>query len=540
MPLKQGSSKQVISENIAELIKAGHEKAQAAAIAYSEARKSKVTDEGDVPPAAFIFYTAGDKILFLRRTKDLSWGFAGGKLEDGESPLEAAIRESKEEIQAVPSKGLKLVYEDKDCTIFHSDGEEFEPKLNDEHDGYLWATVGEAPEPLFHRIEEEIEEIQAEAMDSSRMVDTNGWYEVKGNPLSKAGVYPYLGTNLPDADDPNKIYNVYRPAEELASPECIQSFKLLPWIDDHVMLGAEEDGLMPAEQKGVQGVVGEDVYFDGETLFGNLKVFSEAMSNLIESGKKELSCGYRCKYEKKAGVYKGQQYDYIQRDIRGNHLALVEHGRMGSEVAVLDHSVLTQEKDNIMAEEAKKDEVKDAEESSMTLAEAAKAIEQIMPVIAKIQAMVSGGGESSEGTQAVGDVDTEEHEGEKEKDSVEFENTSKEKATDEEAETEEKEKKDEEGSGMDAAFKSVVSEINKRDALYTKLSKHIGAFDHAEMTVDEMARYGLKKLGLKAEKTNRVTFLNAYLLGKGEPSTAMDSFTAKKGNFVERFLKGKK
>jgi hypothetical protein len=37
MPLKKGSSKETIEANIAELIKAGHDPKQAAAIAYREA-----------------------------------------------------------------------------------------------------------------------------------------------------------------------------------------------------------------------------------------------------------------------------------------------------------------------------------------------------------------------------------------------------------------------------------------------------------------------------------------------------------------------
>lgn len=41
MPLKRGSSKKVISENIATEIRAGRPKDQAAAIAYSKAGKSK-------------------------------------------------------------------------------------------------------------------------------------------------------------------------------------------------------------------------------------------------------------------------------------------------------------------------------------------------------------------------------------------------------------------------------------------------------------------------------------------------------------------
>jgi uncharacterized protein len=41
MPLKKGSSKKVLGENIAELRKSGYEDKQAVAIAYSERRKAK-------------------------------------------------------------------------------------------------------------------------------------------------------------------------------------------------------------------------------------------------------------------------------------------------------------------------------------------------------------------------------------------------------------------------------------------------------------------------------------------------------------------
>lgn len=41
MPLKKGSSQKIISNNIAEMIKAGHSKAQAIAASYSNAGKSK-------------------------------------------------------------------------------------------------------------------------------------------------------------------------------------------------------------------------------------------------------------------------------------------------------------------------------------------------------------------------------------------------------------------------------------------------------------------------------------------------------------------
>lgn len=178
---------------------------------------------------------------------------------------------------------------------------------------------------------------------TERLYDINGWFEVPRNPLSKVGVFPYLGRSI-GAPEPDRIYYVYRPEEELSDPETVASFRLSPFVDDHTMLGDDEDvGLTPAEQKGVHGVIGERVSYDpaDRTLYGNLKVFSKALSNRIKSGKREISCGYRCAYEERHGVFEGQRYDYIQRRIRGNHLALVDQGRMGPDVRVLDHLKFT-------------------------------------------------------------------------------------------------------------------------------------------------------------------------------------------------------
>ena len=84
--------------------------------------------------------------------------------------------------------------------------------------------------------------------------------------------------------------------------------------------------------------------------------------------------------------------------------------------------------------------------------------------------------------------------------------------------------------------------IAKKSKLYEKLSAQVGAFDHSDMDLEKLARYGCKKLGLEVEKEDRVVFLDAYLSGKGaSKSVAMDMgvATARKGNFVQRYLKGK-
>jgi uncharacterized protein len=526
MPLKSGHSKEVISSNIAELIKAGHSQKQSVAIAYANARKSAsdrqeteaeheshkndLKEKPDTKIVSFIVYTNDEKILWLRRTKDNSWGFPGGHTEEGESAIEGAIRESREEIAYVPKTGIDLIYEDGNVRLWGCNDGEFEPTLNDEHDAYVWATIDDAPEPLFHKIDDQMEEIAEQAYLSAmdkREYDTNGWYEIKDNPLSVVGVYPYMGRSIsPDCIQDN-LYGVYRAESELADQDCIDSFKLIPWIDDHVMLGSEDAGLTPSEQKGVQGVIGQDVYFDGTTLRGNIKVFSEAMANLIENGKKELSCGYRCRYEYEPGVYNGQEYQYVQREIRGNHLALVDNGRMGPDVAVLDHLTFTIDSKEFqkMAKdtESKKDDKVEEDETV---------------------------------------YDAEEEKNDEVEKAVKDEAAEKEEVEDEDEEKETCDEKKLE-SGMDVAevAKLVQKNIAKKSKLYDTLSVHVGAFDHSEMDLDKMAKYGCKKLGLEVEKESRVQFLEAYLLGKNASTAvvAMDSATPKKGNFVQRFLKGK-
>ena len=174
-------------------------------------------------------------------------------------------------------------------------------------------------------------------MGTKRKKDLNGWLTVSDNPISKVGVFDYLGSEI-GAPDPKKIYRVYRPAEELERNETIESFKLLPFIDEHEMLG---EGATPAERKGISGMIGENVYFEAPYLKGNIKVLSSRTLDKVEGGKIELSPGYLSTYDFEEGVFEGEKYDAIQRNIRGNHLALVKEGRTGKDVAIQDHSIFT-------------------------------------------------------------------------------------------------------------------------------------------------------------------------------------------------------
>lgn len=497
-----------------------YSRSQAAAIAYTEARHSKDEEEDherDLVPepasdiVAFIVYTDGDKILWLQRSKDDTWGFPGGHVEEGESPIEGAIRESREEVLHVPETGLHQIYKKGNVHLFGCDDGEFVPDLNEEHTDYVWATIEDAPEPLFHRISKRSEKIaeaaeaHAAAMDK-REYDTNNWFEVARNPLSKVGVYPYLGRSISPDLIPDRLYQVYRPAEELGSEEAMRSLRLIPWVDEHVMLGSEESGLLPAERKGVQGMTGEQTEFDGETLFCNIKVISEAMKSLIDSGKEELSLGYTCEYEATSGTFKGQNYDFIQRNLRFNHLALVERGRMGAEVRVLDH----------------------AEEPKMAKVSAEK--------LRAFKAQILAAFDALDEDESKPDCETKLGEDDKEEESKE---TKKESEDDAESEKKE-EKKDKKESGMDEAVivRNVEKALAEKNTLYQKLSNVVGSFDHADMSIDKMVKYGCEKLKIDVPKSERKSALHGYLMANTVKPAAMDSVQSA-GSCVDAYLKGK-
>jgi len=363
--------------------------------------------------------------------------------------------------------------------------------------------------------------------NTARVPDFNGWMEIKGNPISKVGVFDYLGAQISDELEPDKVYKVYRPEEELSDPDTIASFKLVPWIDDHEMLGAAEDDLTPAEKKGIQGYTGENVYFESPYLRANLKVVSEKLSSLIADGKKELSIGYRCLYDIVSGVHNGIRYDAIQRKIRGNHLALVDEGRSGPDVAVLDkrdafrvtldtkglESMIEKtEEAAVKAEGAGQDELT-LESLAAVVGELKATLEKLMGA-EKTEAAVIGS--DTEEEVAVGDAEEEEKaEDEAEVPSAKAMDAMIKKTVAKEVQNFKK-----------TAMKTFAMDVAERNTFVDRVIPWTGAFDHAAMTVDEAAAYAVKKLDLPANTGNDRAVVEGYLAGRKSGNTAVGMDTA--------------
>ena len=199
----------------------------------------------------------------------------------------------------------------------------------------------------------------------SKIVDGNGFWIIKKNPISRTGVFPYMGRSISDECEPDKVYYVYRSADTLAQSVPTWDNPPKPFINDHEMLG---EGFSKIDDRPVQGVIHNPV-FENDTLYADISVYSESLKKKIEDGKKELSLGYFCKYRKEKGVYKGQAYDYVQEDMVGNHIALVDNGRCGSDVKVFDSKCTMDSLDIVEKFESENDLKKNQENGTITTTE---------------------------------------------------------------------------------------------------------------------------------------------------------------------------
>jgi uncharacterized protein len=141
--------------------------------------------------------------------------------------------------------------------------------------------------------------------------------------IARTGVQHYT-----DAD--GSIRREYRPEGEVASPESLASFagKAITLEHPPVLLDS-------ANTKDYQiGFSGTEVVYDDGFVRAVMTITDdEAIKRIMRGDAKEVSAGYRVNYEATPGVTdSGENYDGIQKEISGNHIAVVRRGRAGPQV----------------------------------------------------------------------------------------------------------------------------------------------------------------------------------------------------------------
>jgi uncharacterized protein len=159
-----------------------------------------------------------------------------------------------------------------------------------------------------------------------RHFDADGRLRVSRANISKAMVSPYQAEEIPGwvelGLDPRRTYRLLRHPAEIR--RAASTFDGLPLLSTHRPVGADDH---PREL--VVGTVGTDVRWDAPYLTASIVVWDQRSIDAIESGgKRELSCGYRYVPVITPGIFRGQRFDGVMTQIEGNHVALVDVGRV--------------------------------------------------------------------------------------------------------------------------------------------------------------------------------------------------------------------
>lgn len=161
-------------------------------------------------------------------------------------------------------------------------------------------------------------EIKATRTDEGYLIDT---------PIvGRVGIQMYKNAD-------GTIRRELRPPEEVFNADSLKSFAGKPVTDEHP---GEPVTAKNAKRLSVGTMQGEGRQ-DGDNVVAPIIVHDgEMIDKILKGGKRELSLGYRVNLEETPGVWNGQEYDAIQRNIRVNHLAIVPRGRAGNARLNLD------------------------------------------------------------------------------------------------------------------------------------------------------------------------------------------------------------
>lgn len=299
------------------------------------------------------------------------------------------------------------------------------------------------------------------------------------------GVLEYLGSEI-GADEPNKIYTVYR------SPATISNAAAkmvgIPLTEDHVELSSSPAGVGVVKSSEMIDYFEDGI--DSALAIKNIVDLKQEILDTLGSGKRELSLGYN------ANLVPHSKYDYEQRDIEPHHLAIVDAGRCGHGCSFLDSGkAVTLHK--IFCDEDGKLNLSKIAEIAMALPDAIKAmpIDELAKIMPKLQEIIESSKskevkdqKNKEADMPENEKDLKEKEGEmgdqdpKDKDEKDIKDQDEEK---EEKEEKEDEKKDEKKQETKDEKINICDTAEFKDAVAAAVAAHGKVIAKAVSFVDE-------------------------------------------------------
>ena len=166
-------------------------------------------------------------------------------------------------------------------------------------------------------------------LSDHRIKNDKGQLIVTGCTFARTGKQKYHSSEL-DLKDEDRFIYIDRPYEEVKDPKTVASFEACPVTEDHpeddVKVGVNYDKLAKGFAKNVKfvdDVPGKEGHLEADFVFTDKDLIDKIEKHEIG----ELSAGYNCDVD---------EQDWIQRHIRGNHIAVVAQARAGHSACLRD------------------------------------------------------------------------------------------------------------------------------------------------------------------------------------------------------------
>jgi len=176
--------------------------------------------------------------------------------------------------------------------------------------------------------QDKVHRYDATAFTAKPTRTTQGFLKVSAN-VSRTGIFKYYNAD-------GSVRRELRLPEEVFNNQALSTLSSAPITYGHPV----EDGkhvLVNAKnaKKFTVGMLSEQIHTDDKFIAANLLITDSDVIDAVEQGhRREVSLGYSCDLEERAGEWNGEAYDAIQRNIVYNHAAIVARGRAGSEVSI--------------------------------------------------------------------------------------------------------------------------------------------------------------------------------------------------------------
>jgi hypothetical protein len=167
---------------------------------------------------------------------------------------------------------------------------------------------------------------------STKERDIDGRLHVADASICLECVSDYLGKEVPGYQDlgldPEKIYQLYRPGEELE--KAVATANGIPVLRRHVETSADDHKYWDTI-----GATGTNAKWESPIIKNDLVIWpNEDIAGIDSKSKTGLSPGYHYVPVLEDGVFKGKPYQIRMKDIYFNHLAVVEEGRQGPRIVI--------------------------------------------------------------------------------------------------------------------------------------------------------------------------------------------------------------